>query len=162
LKDSRVTRPSRVQITPPLNALFKSAQGANIAVGYTIDEQIAGAYTVHEAMQLNVAVYGTNLRPTARITAVLLNRWEQNGVTRRHQSWTKQLNLAQQREGMVAFTVSIADAALVRYVEADLLTIGAPQVAVLIDEVWQGDPLQRGMHNFNFAWMLPRSSVARH
>ena len=30
-----------MQITPPLKAFFKSAQGVNIAVGYTIDEQIA-------------------------------------------------------------------------------------------------------------------------
>ena len=146
-----------MQITPPLKAFFKSAQGVNIAVGYTIDEQIANAYTLHEAVQIRVSVYGTTLRPTARTSAVLLNRWQQNGATTRQQSWNKQLYLAEQHEHTVVFTTSLTDAALVRYVEGDLITVGAPQVAVVIEGVWQDDPLQPGMHNFNFVWMLPNA-----
>jgi hypothetical protein len=108
-------------------------------------------------VHLSVSVYGTTLRPTAEVSAVLLNRWQQNGVTTRQQSWNKQLYLAEQLEDTVAFTMSLTDAALVRYVEGDLITIGAPQVAVVINGVWHEDPLQPGLHNFNFAWMLPRS-----
>jgi hypothetical protein len=108
-------------------------------------------------VQIRVSVYGTTLRPTARISAVLLNRWQQNGVTTRQQSWNKQLYLAEQHEDTVVFTVSLTDAALVRYVEGDLIIIGAPQVAVVIDGVWQDDPLQPGMHNFNYVWMLPNA-----
>lgn len=150
------------QITQPLNALLKSAQGINIAVGYVIDEMVSGAVTLYEATSVTISVYGTKLRRTAKIGALLLNRWQQNGITSFTQHWSKELRLAEVHEDVVAFTVSLNDMAMARTINpGNLITIGAPQVAVIVDNEWQQDPLQwPGAHNFNFAWRVPHASAA--
>jgi hypothetical protein len=144
-------------ITQPRNALLKSAAGIHIAVGYVIEEMISGAVTIYEASQVDLSVYGTMLRPTAQINAVLINRWQQNGVTTYRQEWIRELRLACIDEDVVAFAASLFATPMARTVNpGNLITIGVPQIAVVVDGVWQQDPVQYpGAHNFNFAWEVP-------
>src|ERR1044072_5405238 len=150
------------QITPPLNVLLKSAQGHNIAIGYVIEETAAGAITLYQANDLTISVSGTKLRSSAKSTAVLLNRWQQSGITTFTQQWIKELRLTECHEDVVAFTVSWTDRALAQAINpGNLITVCAPQVAACIDGVWQQDPAQwPGAHNFNFAWRGPHTNEA--
>lgn len=150
-----------MQITPPLNALFKSSQGVNIDVGYIIDEQDTGEYILYEAAELSFSVYGFGtVLSTSKITVVLINRWFQNEAMIHQQVIIKSLGLSEEFEDLVAFAAIVPDTPLARSINpGNLITVVKPQIAVVIDGVWQQDPLQwPGAHNFNFTWKVPSTT----
>ena len=147
-----------MQITPPLIARLKSSQGVNIAVHYVIEEHgVWKARKLYKATHLDLVVCSANLSPNANVTAVLINRWKQNGAMIYQQVWTVRLCLIEDFEGSgPGFIGRIYDSALVNDIHHhhDMI-FGEPQIAVEIDGVWQQDPLQwQGAHNFNFAWLI--------
>lgn len=151
-----------VQITPPMNAVLKSAQGIVIDVGYIIELNDYVSYQVYFATQVDISVSGIGtLGAEAEVTAVLINRWFQNGQFVNQQVVIKSLSLEQVYEDLVAFTVTLPGNYVAESVNpGPLITDCRPQIAVVVDGVWQQDPEQwPGAHNFNFAWRFDEKTL---
>lgn len=140
-------------------ANFQSRQRRKFRIEYVIepnaDSGIPPSYNV-----IYLAVFVDGL-PDDRITAVVVDRFFIPGDS----SLSQYVYITELSgndgvfEGIIAPTQSNATgpASVPASVEvfAGFNVICMPQIAVVVDGVWQTDPIQPGeQHNFNFAWMF--------
>lgn len=131
---------------------LKSTQGVQIEIDYIADSTISGNSTTWQAAGINLMVGcpTADFSASSNITLVLINRSEQSQMV-----YEITMNGAQIADGVIWYTNNLFDTIPMFFVSEDgTPTVFSPQIAVVIDGVWQVDPVQSGQqHNFNFEWL---------
>ena len=137
-------------------APLRSAQGVSIQVSYLPRSKQQGDMSLYWAEDLSVRVCGLDLKH-AKITAVFVNRYFVNGVlngTNTHRATLHRVLEGPLLTAYEGLMVAVAPDCC-QVLPNNHLVVCRPQIAVVIDGVWQTDPVQWGdMHNFNFSWTL--------
>jgi hypothetical protein len=132
---------------------LKSTQGVQIEIDYIADSTISGNYSNWQAAGINLMVGCpiANFSAIGYITLVLINRNSEQF----QMVYEITMNGAQVADGVMWFSNNLFDQIPIFSVSEDgTPTFYSPQIAVVIDGVWQVDPVQPGeQHNFNFKWL---------
>lgn len=121
---------------------LKSSQGVEINIFFTVNE-LVDIGKVSESISFDVSA---PQQGTQRVTLVVINRWPDGA----EQVWTVQPESTGVLNGRVHFGGDIPGT--IQVAKTHPSTISAGQIAAVVDGVWQEDPWQNGLHNFNFSW----------
>jgi hypothetical protein len=147
-----------VGISPLREANLKSAQGIEIMINYHINHSHAQGVENYQAESLYFNVIGTppqiNSRSTVQI--VLINRYFVNNTYDRQKVLLTRLSWIESIGKNITFDNNLNTPIDAKQDSTDgHFTVCHPQIALVVDSVWQQDPWQwPGAHNFNFAWQI--------
>lgn len=138
---------------------LKSKEGVRIEISYVPETTQANGFEFWKATGVSFSIENstdTGLWNDSRVTLVLINRNSEQS----QQVYQVQMGNPSTSEGLTSFSGDIMGTVPVFEVSEDgTPTSYSPQVALVIDGVWQIDPVQPGeQHNFNFAWLIPETA----
>jgi hypothetical protein len=130
-------------------ANFRSREGRRFRVEYVILPETISWNPTYSANYVSIYVAGM---PHERVSAVLVNRFMIPGDE--HLSETVHIVELTGDDGVFKGFLQAPIPATLQVFSGFNVTC-MPQIAVVVDGVWQVDPIQPGQqHNFNFAWLL--------
>jgi hypothetical protein len=138
-------------------AELKSSQGIQIEIGYVIDYTNVNRVPTYRTSGVTFVIEAADhiLPSNASVTIVLINRFYIDGSYLSAQAVT-QIPMAHSftEQGLSAFYGNKMGTSIAWVNPTDIFIIDHPQIAVVVNGGWQQDPMQHGLHNFNFDWQF--------